>query len=841
MAVDYSIETIRYLEKLFYHQKVYRPLRIQRYDPGSELTLNITGVLPAALAEVKLRVEKFVGGGYAGQVYQVKVLSIKAAGEPISGLQEGKFYAMKILVPPTGLARWYRNLIYFLAFQGPFSLQVNPAALRAASLWQKLIRRGAGLYLGSEEAVVDILATFVDPVIGSCGEISEWIEGRVWRFEVDDNLDTRLKWEVGQTGEGIGSPEYRAKRAFMARLVKLMHEMGAVELARQYEWWTFKSQPNVLKRLDSDPYPDKGLVAVDFRAGLALLPFLPMCPADFKLIVQGITRGSLVQFDRGDIGKLQNFIQKNSQAFGGMEEAIEELRQSEESYRSSLPDITHHHLKLLYSRKLWSSIMTANIRSWKIRNIVDKDTLEKLSRKKILTLIFWWLGIIPFLGSWLRKIWGRADYRLHYKSLLTSLDYFLRAGRARMAESLIRWHRAGRVEADRAQKLAGRLPPFLLHWPLSLLPAKLHRFLTDRRFFIQSLSNIFVRPFRLYFKAEVREKWLLDVVAQGERDGMLTEKEAAHIASQIKEPFIQKYLKSLAVHICTLPVTQIVSVLVAFIYIRLHPQLSWAEASLHAGLILGFFQITPLSPGSLVRGLYVTYLVLKERNLKDYNIAFYLSYFKYIGYLAFPIQMAYRYPELASFMAGHWATGAAHIVPVFGERGALLEHVVFDIFYNYPLTLRRRLRQRRQLRTGLKPRYWHILFCFLGGLLFLGLIDIIYFYLTGMAPQFSNIWWLAIWSGVLAGGAASAWAGGALLSRRVVAGISSGALIGFFYPILNEALASLLIKKGGDIFFNIQLNGTIWLTSLWRAFIFSLAALIGVFMVETRPLKKGRQ
>jgi len=80
-----------------------------------------------------------------------------------------------------------------------------------------------------------------------------------------------------------------------------------------------------------------------------------------------------------------------------------------------------------------------------------------------------------------------------------------------------------------------------------------------------------------------------------------------------------------------------------------------------------------------------------------------------------------------------------------------------------------------------------------------------------------------------------------LLSRRVVAGISSGALIGFFYPILNEALASLLIKKGGDIFFNIQLNGTIWLTSLWRAFIFSLAALIGVFMVETRPLKKGRQ
>jgi len=58
MAVDYSVETIKYLEKLFSRQKVHRPLRRQRYDPGSELILEITGVLPATPAEVKLRVEK---------------------------------------------------------------------------------------------------------------------------------------------------------------------------------------------------------------------------------------------------------------------------------------------------------------------------------------------------------------------------------------------------------------------------------------------------------------------------------------------------------------------------------------------------------------------------------------------------------------------------------------------------------------------------------------------------------------------------------------------------------------------------------------------------------------
>ena len=98
---------------------------------------------------------------------------------------------------------------------------------------------------------------------------------------------------------------------------------------------------------------------------------------------------------------------------------------------------------------------------------------------------------------------------------------------------------------------------------------------------------------------------------------MLTEEEATHITSQLQEPFIQKYLKSLAVHVCTAPVTQIVSVIVAIIYVRMHPELSWQEATVAAGLILGLFQVIPISPGSLARGLYVTFLVLRERNFKD--------------------------------------------------------------------------------------------------------------------------------------------------------------------------------------------------------------------------------
>jgi len=837
MGIEYSIKACRKLGQLFRSQKIFRPQRVKLYDPGTELFYEIRGVAPARTGRLKLEVEKFVGGGYAGQVYKVKVLAVETPEGPLEGLDMGHSYAMKIFIPPSGLSKLFRNIIYAIAFQGPFSLQVNSAAVRAGALWQKFIRRGARVKLGSEEAVVDILATFVDPALGSCGEISEWIEGRMWRFEADDNLDARLKWKVGDPGDELGSPEYRAKRTFLKHLVQLMHEMGAFELARQYEWWTCKSQPNALKRLASDPDPDKGYVAVDFRAGLALLPFIPMSPADFKLIFQGIARASFVQFDRGNIDKLQNFVNANSEAFADMNKAMEELKETEKLYRDSLPDITHHHFKLLYSFKLWSSILKSSIKGWQTRNIIDEKTSNWLHKKRFATLIFYFLGLIPFLGSFWRKLWGREDYRKHYGRLLTSLDYFRRAVRARVAETLIHWHRRGRIDEQRAQKLSEHPARFFGHLPLSVFPARMHRFFSDRRFFLKSLDYIFIRPFRLYFKAEARERWLRETVSRGQKSGMLNKQEAEHIESQIKEPFIQKYLKSLAVHVCTVPVTQIVSVAVAFIYIKLHPELSWQQATLHGGIILGLFQVTPVSPGSLVRGLYVSFLILRERNFKDYSIAFSLGFLKYIGYLSFPIQMAYRYPELARFMAGHWATGAVHIVPVFGERGALLEHVIFDLFYNYPLNIRRRIRQRRELRASLKPRAWHVPLCVFVGALVLALSDVIYFNLTGLIPTLGDIWWLAIWVPVFAAGAVAAFAGGASLSKRVKMGAVCGALIGLLYAASNTLLDNFLAQEGGELLASQHLLGQIGLTALWRTFLFTILAIIGVFIAETRPLK----
>ena len=63
------------------------------------------------------------------------------------------------------------------------------------------------------------------------------------------------------------------------------------------------------------------------------------------------------------------------------------------------------------------------------------------------------------------------------------------------------------------------------------------------------------------------------MVAEGQERHILSDEDARTILSQVNEPFIQKYLKSLAVHICTLPVTQVVSVLVAITYVVMHPEM----------------------------------------------------------------------------------------------------------------------------------------------------------------------------------------------------------------------------------------------------------------------------
>jgi len=835
MAPDYEIETIRHLEKIFADCQLKRPMRPERYEDGAELSYSLQFVEPLPPAEIKIRIERFIGGGFAGQVYRVQVLSLTQNGQPIElcgGLSAGRFYAMKILIPPSRMGRLFRNFLYAVGFQGMFQLQVNPAAARAGAIWQKFIRQAAVSRFGDKDAVNNVHATFVDTTLGSCGEISDWVQGRTWRLEVDDYMDVLKLWRKGKVAENehLGSPEYRAKYQYMYELVNLLHDMGAHEFARQYEWTTCKSQPNVLKRLDAGDAPKSGLTAVDFRAGLTLLPFGPMSPGDFKLIWQGLKRGSLVQFDRGEVEKLERFVRDYPQIFSSMphcREMLEQLKECETIYRSSIPDITHNHIRLLHDDALWRTIFQSSLQGWRIRNLIDDSTEKILSVSKIKFTVFLCLGFIPLLGRFVRKLWGRADYRAHWTAILTDRGYFLRAFRGHIVEKIIHWYRAGRINRAMAEFVIQHPAWYFAHLPLSVLPAGLHRFLTDWEVFRDKIQFLFVRPFKLYFNAHLRSEWLREMVAAGQKKHILSDEDAKTILAQAEEPFIQKYLVSLVVHLMTMFISEVTWLIVMTYYLVTHPNTPPIERAEMVGAIFLAFNVLPISPGSLVRGIYTLSLAIRERNFKDYNIALFLSFFKIVGYLAFPIQMAYRYPALARFMASHWATDAVHIVPVFGERGALFERWVFGLCYNWPLTIRRRLGRIAEIRKNQTQNYLHL--PIIVGLTWALLISLhqIYHQKTEQIPVRENFWYLAaLWpfaGPILCGWFAAVFAGGMPLVRRIIGAAACGAAVAIAYSI-----GAFFLEK---TWFPEQ-QTALFFPMFWRVFAFTILSTLSAMVRE---------
>ena len=68
MAVEYSVDLCKKLERRFADLELHRSFRVERYDAGDELEYDVHPTeANAQTGRVKLAVEKFVGGGFAGQ------------------------------------------------------------------------------------------------------------------------------------------------------------------------------------------------------------------------------------------------------------------------------------------------------------------------------------------------------------------------------------------------------------------------------------------------------------------------------------------------------------------------------------------------------------------------------------------------------------------------------------------------------------------------------------------------------------------------------------------------------------------------------------------------------
>jgi hypothetical protein len=676
----------RELRRVVHEQQLIEPYKPARHEIGDRLHLAVTGVHPCVQAELTLEIERFVGGGFAGQVYRARLLAY-TSGARIDGLTEGAHYAVKVLRPPSGGALAFRNLLFRLGYQAPFALQLNADAARAAALWQKLIRRAAVTRFGTDRHVADVDATFFDADLRSHGEIGEWIDGRMWRLEPDDHVFDRKRRLDCAAAPADRSFEYLEKKCFMREFVSLLHETGAHEMARQYEWSTWKSQPNALKRLDGGE-----LTAIDFRAGLALLCMLPMSPGDFALIVDGLKRRKLVQFDDGNLGELSEFVTAHGDAFADLSDAHDELLGAHTRSRERLPDIWNRPLRAL--TKLASAPVREGVaEAWRHHGWLDAEHAVTLAASSTTFLILWTLWWVPFAGALIIRLWGSSRFRRHVAAL-TRWPYLKKVLAAKRAATLIKWHRKGRISDEEALMRVHQPIRFLAERLLAgWMPAGLHRFVTDWPYARQRIRVTVEFPIRFYRSATFRETWLRGEILAAMMKGILTRDEARRLDADAADPVMRRYLKCLAIQLCAAPTTTVVSLALA-IYVFMTVGRSWGESLALAAAVMASFAVLPVTPGSLLRGTWITALMIRERRFKEYRTVAFLSFWQYVGFISVPLQVVFRFPALSLLLLTQLARKAANRIPVFGESGALLEHKVFDLMFNVPVSIIVRLKRR---------------------------------------------------------------------------------------------------------------------------------------------------
>jgi hypothetical protein len=107
-----------------------------------------------------------------------------------------------------------------------------------------------------------------------------------------------------------------------------------------------------------------------------------------------------------------------------------------------------------------------------------------------------------------------------------------------------------------------------------------------------------------------------------------------------------------------------------------------------------------------------------------------------------------------------------------------LEHWVFCLFYNWPLTIRRRMGERFEKRKSIEPRYWHVVLTSILGVGLFALINEWMFRSIGSVISFWGSWYLTFAVPVFCGAMITRYAGGLVMWKRIVAGLFGGVLMG---------------------------------------------------------------
>lgn len=696
-------------------------LRPGGYDPGDIVSARIKDA-EGVEHDAEFEILRFCGGGFAGQVYRARLLN--CADDCLAPDQD---YALKLFTPRSRLRGKFRDLLYFLGFQSPFPHQYNEAAVRTGIYMTKLLRYVSQVEFGGVGPINDCYATFWDDHIGAFAEVNEWVEGRVTDPDVDSGIFTRRRRAKESGGTPEPATEISRKKAFMKRIVELCGELGIEDLARQVYWWTGMSQANVLTR--NSGTPDAEFVWVDRRPGL---PGFLLSLGDFPLLINALFRGSIPPFDKINFKKLRSWSKAPDPE--AWQSIVDELETVDTSYHRAQVDVISHHIRLLSNKKLRMGICAYIADYWRRSGRIDAAACDKMQNGGIRMLPHLVLSCIPLIGVRLQKIVGNAEYRVHVSKMLSSgryrWDYFDQHRKIDLAM----WLRDKRISDKRAERVLGSLPaffrdrlcsfwvigiPFLIalpwilkksSWPwwafvgiyavlaaLITLPPSWQMFFTDWAVAKDSLRRLFTSPFKYIFNVSHRRKvnldWIHERTEEDIRHGYVGKEDAKIFESIAGADAMQQYITGIMFTAAVKPVSEIVLVVAGAEFLKIAHE---ARTLQHIGwwMLPAAVAIAMISPAGVLRFGYCLVQWARNRHV-PYGIATALAYIRGVGDLAFMVQIAKTYPQFSGYLLTSSLCHLVNMVPVFGERGGLLNIWVATVFLSWPASLKALLRERR--------------------------------------------------------------------------------------------------------------------------------------------------
>jgi hypothetical protein len=663
-----------------------KPMR-NGYFAGEQIAAEVFGLDGQPLGLQGFVIQEYVGSGFAGQVYRASLGNgvVASAGER----QAPQTVAIKILKPKEGWKRKFRDLLHYCSYQVSYASRLRESAVRAGLIWQQVLRTAAEIEFGLPSAVARPLGYYWDSGQRSYVEVHEWIESRPVRYEADDQIF--LSWRAGV--RMASETEMARKRRFMQTMVKLCNQIGALGLARQYEWFTLVSQANVLSRVKSESNALE-FTGIDFRPGLAMPFFLPLSPVHLRMIYAGIRRGVLVHFDEVEFDRLDRFVAEHGTRYPSLPELRRQLKQEDQHYRAALPNLWHATRRSTTELKMRDAITSGLLEDWRRLDKLTPETALRLGRTRLGFLLFYLLGLIPFTGGFFQRIVGSSPYRHHLKNLVLEPAYFRVVFEWRKSCDLLAWFADRRISELRLESLTrSNLLYFFDKVLLSWLPARLHRVASDGEAFKRQLFYLIVHPIRLLFEGEYRKTWLTEIIHQQFYRGIVDADQRDGLLKQLSEAPMQGFIRDLGFTIG----------------LEIFSKIGYAILAAY-GFSSGNFvplaiaALGPIPPSGIVRTAYVLSLLvwelpgmIRQRRNKLFvtrALGLLVAPWRMVGNLFAPLEMFAYYHDLSLLLADYYVSRMVGVIPVLGGRGQLLEYWAFQLVFNVPLSIRKRLLAR---------------------------------------------------------------------------------------------------------------------------------------------------